>query len=279
MCHCRWATTHGSRWTASGRSNCSPRLIRYRRGRSPARRLEADGPSPSRATGPCRTSATCRTTRTCRCRSPVRRRGCPTATPPACTDGPSRPAAGGSAIASCCTSAAPRASTPCTSTVASSGTAPTVVCPASTTSPTPWCRARITWRSSSSATAHSATWRTRTSGGWPACTAACTSRRVHRCTSPTSCATRISTCPRATGGCVSPHRWASRSSPDLATRPASPSSMRRAAGSADRRSNRSRTASRSRTCSPASNPVMSSRCPRSLRGPPRHPRAIASTSI
>ena len=33
------------------------------------------------ATGPCRASATSRTTRTCRCRSPARRRGCPTRNP------------------------------------------------------------------------------------------------------------------------------------------------------------------------------------------------------
>ena len=50
-------------------------------------------------------------------------------------DGPRR----GGAIASCSTSAAPRACTRCTSTARSPGTAPTAGCPASTTSPTSSC--------------------------------------------------------------------------------------------------------------------------------------------
>ena len=218
------------------------------------------------------------TTRTCRCRSTGLRRGWGTTTPPACTGARSPSVAAGSGTASSSTSVAPRASTRCTSTTGSSATAPTAGCRASTTSPTPSCPARTTSPSSSSATARSATWRTRTSGGWPGCTATCSSRHGHRCRSPTCAAKPTSTSGRARVGSSSPRSRVSPRHRPRGTPPVSRCSTRGVAAPRSRRCNRCRIVSISRMSSAATRPRTSSpwRTPR--RGPPSRPAAIASRS-
>ena len=269
---------HGGRSTASGRSRCSTTPTLCPPGRSVVRHHGPTARSPCPGTGPSRTSATCRTTPTCRCRSPGRRLRCPSAIPPVCTGGRSPSARAGAANAWCCTWAVPRACTRCTSTTPSSATAPTVACPASTTSRR-ICRPEpTTWLSWWCATARRATSKTKISGGWRACTAACGSRRAARCTWPMWPAPPTCAWPTAWACCRCVPPWGSRRNRPRASSCVPGWKPWLVAGWVPCTTPPCRTGSSSRTCSRATPSMPGGRCRRWQPGAPSHPAATGFVS-
>ena len=176
--------SHNDAWCSMerGDSSCSSDLrmsVNATCADEPCHSLDHGVVSRCQATGRCRTSATCPITRTSRCRSLGRHHACRARIRPVSTDARSRFPPRGEANSWCCTSGLPTACIWFTSMERSLGTAPTTGWPANTTCHR-WSKQAST-RSPSSlfATAHRATSKIRTNGGWRAYTARCSSKHAH----------------------------------------------------------------------------------------------------